>query len=130
MDMTQYKTRIRDNFFATEGGDKLKDGSVRVCGGRIAIADAKRATKDKALQVEIMLYYIQTCIDFCRKHGYNQKVYSSMLTVFKQIAGVVVKGGKDFFDAVREDLHGTITQLEDGDVKDSIMDIYVGLEGI
>ena len=79
--LQKYKQRIESGFYTRSGNPQL---SLRVA--KQAISDFKKTNKDKAMLVDLMLFYVENCVDFTKQFGdIDEGFYNSAIGVYAQV---------------------------------------------
>lgn len=91
MILEDYKKKIRHEFFPSRGL-----GRLNLKAAKKAISDFKKICQDKALIVDIMLYYVESGVDFTNEFGdIHDNFYSSLEGVFDQIIKIINNENND-----------------------------------
>jgi len=77
--LEKYKHKIRIEFYPSYGGKlRLKDAKK-------VISDFMKMCLDKMMGIDIMLYYVENCIEFTNKYGdIGEAFYNSASSVYSQ----------------------------------------------
>lgn len=83
-----YKNIISDSLYP----DVFENEPIKLAIGKKAISDYFKATKDKAGQLELMVYYLETGNQFTLDYGdINEGFYSSLESMLDRILSVLKK---------------------------------------
>ena len=83
----KYKKIIKNEFFPDRGL-----GKFRLSVSRNAISDYKKSGGPPGGTIEIMLYYVENCIEFTDNYGdINENFYNSTVNMYEKAARLAVK---------------------------------------
>jgi hypothetical protein len=121
------KQIVKNEFFPKRGFGKL---NLRVA--KKAISDFKKINPDIIMIVDIMLFYVENCVEFTAEFGdINENFFISAETMYGQVIKAVNNGGMVLFDLFAERLKQAAVGACDGwGVRDSMMDMYYELHWV
>ena len=83
-----YKEIISESLYP----DVCENKPIKLSAGKKAISDYFKATKDKNGQLELMVYYLETCNQFTLDYGdINESFYSSLESMLDRILSILRK---------------------------------------
>jgi Family of unknown function (DUF6155) len=83
----KYKEVIKNEFFPKRGF-----GDARLSVARKAVSDYKKVSKSKEGLADIMLYYVETGVEFTTAYGdIDEPFYNSMESMYKRAAEFIVE---------------------------------------
>jgi len=81
--LERYKQKVEHEFFPKRGFGRLNLREAKK-----AISDFRKICTDKAMGIDIMLFYVENCIDFTSQFGdINESFYDSAINMY----GTVIK---------------------------------------
>lgn len=79
--LEKYKQKIKNEFFPKRGLGRLNLREAKK-----AISDYRKICPDKAMEIDIMLFYVENCIEFTDQFGdINEAFYNSAVSVYGQV---------------------------------------------
>ena len=90
--LEQYKEKIKHEFFPKRGF-----GRPTISKAKKAITDFKVISQDKTLHIDIMLYYVENCVEFGADIDMNESFYSSAESVYAQVIKAVNGAGEAIY---------------------------------
>ncbi|MBU4245664.1 MAG: DUF6155 family protein [Nanoarchaeota archaeon] len=118
-----YKQKILSGFYKRSGWPQLKLSEAKR-----AISDFKKASKDNALLIDLMIFYVETGTEFTRKYGdIDERFYSSMETMYDDAVKLLNRiGDAVLIDKFRQRLEDIVTKTKGmgWGYHDTLGDIY------
>jgi hypothetical protein len=117
----QTRKKIENEFFPDRGFGKL-----RLAEAKKEITAFKKATNDEKRTVDLMLFYVEQCVEFTNTYGdISEGFYSSMVKMFDQVAMVCYRD-EELYKAFSSRLRGVLSDV-DGigwGVQEALVDSY------
>jgi len=122
--LKRHKQKIRNEFFPPRGFGKLNLREAKK-----AISDFKKICPDKTLEIELMLFYVENCVEFTAEFGdISETFYNSAESVYGQVVKAINCEGEIMYDKFAERLQNAAENACEGwGFRDALMDIYYGL---
>ena len=127
--LEKYKKRVRHEFYPTNGGF----GNLRLKDAKKAIADFKKICPNKIMGIEIMLFYVENCIEFTNDYGdINESFYNSAASVYSQVVSEVNAAGLAVHEKFADRLRACVDDTSGigWGFHDELYDLYLGLDWI
>lgn len=123
--LESYKQKVKNEFFPKRGFGKLNLRTAKK-----AISDFKKINPDKALLIDIMLFYVENCVEFTAEYGdINEAFYISAESMFEQVVKAVNSAGQPLYEQFADRLLWVVENACEGwAFKDSLMDLYCDLK--
>jgi len=84
--LEDYKKKVRYEFYPPHGGF----GRLQLKNAKKAINDFKKICPNKVMVIELMLFYVECCIEFTNDYGdIDERFYCSAESVFDQVAKAI-----------------------------------------
>jgi len=125
--LEQYKQKVQNEFFPKRGFGRLNLREAKK-----AISDFKKISKDKIMEIDIMVFYVENCVEFTAEFGdINEKFYNSAESIYGQIIKTVNSCDKTVFDQFAERLKWVADNACKGwGFQDSMKDMYYELHWV
>ena len=125
--LQNYKDKVEHEFFPKRGLGRLNLREARK-----AISDFKKICQDKAMIVDIMLFYVENCVRFTDEYGdINESFYTSAENVYEQVVKEINHGGEALYNQFANRLKSTADGACDGwGFYDDMMDLYLQIDFI
>ena len=79
--LEKYKQKVADEFFPKRGY-----GGLNLREAKKAISDFKKICSDKSMIIDLMLFYVENCVEFTDSYGdINAPFYNSAVSVYSQV---------------------------------------------
>lgn len=79
--LKKYKQKVENEFFPKRGMGRLNLREAKK-----AISDFKKICQDKAMCIDIALFYVENCVEFTDQYGdINEAFYASAVSVYGQV---------------------------------------------
>ena len=124
--LEKYKQKVRYEFYPPRGFGRLNLREAKK-----AISDFKKMSTDKDMLIDLMLYYVECCVEFTNEYGdINETFYNSAESVYYQIVKDVNKLGAFVYDRFAERLIAVVNDTSGigWGFHDNLSDIYNELE--
>jgi len=123
--LENYKQKVEYEFFPKRGFGRLNLREAKK-----AISDFRKICKDKAMGIDIMLFYVENCVEFTDQFGdINENFYNSAIsvysTVIKEINSSDLKIYRIFADRLKLAAENA---CEGWGVRDDMMDLYYQID--
>ena len=98
--LEKYKQRVAHEFFPKRGF-----GRLNLREAKNAISDFKKICSDKAMAIDLMLYYVENCVKFTDEYGdINESFYNSALSVYSQVIKEINSGDIELYNVFADRL--------------------------
>ena len=98
--LEKYKQKVRYEFYPPRGFGRLNLREAKK-----AISDFKKLSTDKNMLIDLMLYYVENCVEFTNEYGdISETFYSSAENVYLQVVSEVNSLGTSAYDKFAERL--------------------------
>ena len=127
--LEKYKQKVRHEFYPSNGGF----GKMRLKEAKKAISDFKKMCSDKVMGIEIMLYYVENCIEFTNDYGdIDETFYSSAASVYAQVVKEVNAAGQTIHEKFADRLESCVDDTSGigWGFHDELYDLYLQLDWI
>jgi len=123
--LEDYKQIVKNEFYPKRGHGKLR---LKVA--KQAISDFKKISDDKSMIIDIMLYYVENCVQFTREYGdIYESFYLSAESTFQNAVKMINTGDQALYEMFSSRLEWIVKKAVDGwGFKDTMMDIYHDLK--
>ena len=99
----KYKQKIRHEFFPSRG-----HGRLNLREAKKAITDFKKLCPDKIKVIDLMLFYVENCVEFTDKYGdINAPFYNSAVSVYNQVIREINSGDIELYNIFANRLKST-----------------------
>lgn len=87
--LAKYKQKVANEFFPARSYGRLNLREAKK-----AISDFKKICSEKTLVIDIMLFYVENCVEFTDRYGdINESFYNSAVSVYNQVIKEINSGG-------------------------------------
>jgi hypothetical protein len=122
--LASYKEKVAYEFFPPNGFGRLNLKEEKK-----AISDFKKICPDKELAIDLMLFYVENCVDFTHDYGdINESFYNSAVSMYsgvvKEIDSADIALYKRFADRLRAAAENACAGWG---FQDAMMDIYYSI---
>lgn len=127
--LEKYKKKIQYEFYPPHGGF----GKLRLKDAKKAISDFMKMCSDKAMTIDIMLFYVENCIAFTNDYGdIDENFYNSALGIYSQIVKSVNVAGFGAYEKFADRLKACVDDTRDigWGFHDELYDMYLELDWI
>ena len=113
----KYKKKIENEFYPSRGYGRLNLREAKK-----AISDFKKICSDKTHHIDLLLYYVENCVDFTSDYGdINESFYNSAESVFEQAVKVINATDKAVYEQFKQRINHIVDKAIDGwGFKDSL----------
>ena len=106
----KYKKKIEHEFYPSRG-----HGRLNLREAKKAISDFKKLTSDKALHIDLLLFYVENCVEFTNDYGdIGESFYNSAESVFGQAVKALNSAGKDVYEQFEQRINNIVDNATDG----------------
>lgn len=103
--LEDYKKKVRHEFYPAYGGL----GNLCLKDAKKAISDFKKICSDKIMVIDIMLYYVENCIEFTNDYGdIDMKFYNSAGSVYNQVVREINAAGFNVYEKFADRLRAAV----------------------
>jgi len=127
--LEKYKQKVRHEFYPSNGGF----GKMRLKEAKKAISDFKKMCADKVMGIEIMLYYVENCIEFTNDYGdISETFYNSAASVYAQVVKEINVAGQATHEKYADRLKACVDDTSGigWGFHDELYDLYLQLDWI
>jgi len=119
--LEKYKQKIEHEFFPKRGFGRLNLQEAKK-----AISDFKKICPNKEMIIDIMLFYVENCVEFTATYGdINEAFYNSAISVYGQAVKEINSGDIDLVEVFAARLKSTADNACEGwGFHDEMMDLY------
>lgn len=119
--LEQYKQKIQKEFFPKRGYGRLNLREAKK-----AISEFRRICTDKAMGIDLMLFYVENCVEFTRQFGdINENFYISAANVYKSAVKEINSGDLTLYNHFAVRLRSAVDNACDGwGFQDDLSDLY------
>jgi len=123
--LLKYKQKVEYEFYPQRGYGRLNLREAKK-----AITDFKRICSDKVLIIDLMLFYVENCVEFTKQYGdINEAFYNSALSVFSQVITAINKTDEKTYRLFAERLQSAVNNALHGwGFYDGMYDLYNEIE--
>ncbi len=108
--LEKYKLIVEKEFFPKRGFGRL---NLRVA--KKAISDFKKMCNDKAMIIDIMLFYVENCVEFLNSYGGGpESLVDSAPGMFEAVIKEINAGDKVSYDIFAKRLRNAVENASDG----------------
>lgn len=125
--LDKYKQQIENEFFPKRGF-----GRLNLRDAKKAIADFKKICKDKVKGIDIMLFYVENCVDFTDQFGdINENFYNSAISVYGDVIKEINYSDVETYNMFSDRLKSAAENACEGwGFQDCMMDLYYQIDWI
>jgi len=119
--LEKYKQKVEHEFFPKRGFGRLNLREAKK-----AISDFKKICPDKSLGIDIMLFYVENCVEFTNSYGdINESFYNSAASMFDAVVKELNSSDKVVYDIYTRRINSIIERAIDGwGFNDELTGIY------
>ena len=119
--LEKYKQKIEHEFYPKRGFGRLNLREAKK-----SIFDFRKICPDKIMGIDIMLFYVENCVEFTSDFGdINETFYNSAASVFSAVVNEINSCDKAVYENYAERLEAVVANAIDGwGFKDELSDIY------
>ena len=119
--LEDYKEKVEYEFFPPNGFGRLNLREAKK-----AISDFKKICPDKEMAVELMLFYVENCVDFTREYGdISESFYNSAISMYASVVKEINAANGAFYRKFADRLKAAADNACKGwGFWDEMMDIY------
>jgi hypothetical protein len=124
--LEKYKQKVRHEFFPQRGYGRLNLREAKK-----AISDFKKLCSDKNMIIDLMLFYVENCVEFTNSYGdINEAFYNSAESVYAQVVKEVNFSGVSAYEQFAERLEAVVNDTSGigWGFHDCLHDIYNDLD--
>jgi len=101
--LEKYKQKVAYEFFPQRGYGRLNLREAKK-----AISDFKKICSDRAMIIDLMLFYVENCVEFTDKYGdINAPFYNSAVSVYNQVIREINSGDIELYNIFANRLKST-----------------------
>ena len=117
----KYKERVEYEFFPPNGFGRLNLREAKK-----AVTDFKKICQDENMGLDIMLFYVENCIEFTDTYGdINETFYNSAASVYNNIVKEINSADKSLYNKFANRIEAAVANACDGwGFRDEMTDIY------
>ena len=106
----KYKKKIENEFYPSRG-----HGRLNLREAKKAISDFKKICSDKTYHIDLLLYYVENCVDFTNDYGdINENFYISAESVFEQAVKALNTTDKAVYEQFEQRINHIVDKACDG----------------
>ena len=119
--LDKYKQKVQHEFYPKRGMGRLNLKEAKK-----AISDFKRICDDKAMIIDLMLFYVENCIEFTNDFGdIDENFYNSACSVYGSVVKEINGGNMNLYGVFTDRLKEAARNACEGwGFQDAIMDLY------
>jgi len=119
--LKRHKQKIRNEFFPQRGF-----GRMNLREAKKSISDFKKICRNKALEIDLMLYYVENCVEFTAEFGdISETFYNSAESVYGQIVKAVNYEGEMMYERFADRLlHAAENACQGWGFYDTMMEMH------
>ena len=124
--LEKYKDKVRNEFYPPRGFGRLNLREAKK-----VISDFKKLCPDKVLVIDLMLFYVENCVEFTNDYGdIDERFYNSAEDVYEQVVTDVNNAGMLTYEKFADRLEAVINNTSGigWGFHDCLRDIYDELE--
>lgn len=123
--LKKYKQKVESEFFPKRGF-----GGLNLREAKKAISDFRRICKDKAMGIDIMLFYVESCVEFTDQFGdINESFYNSAISVYGTVIKEINSGDVELYRLFADRLKSAAENACEGwGFQDEMMDLYYQID--
>ena len=125
--LEKYKQKVQHEFYPKRGFGRLNLREAKK-----AISDFKKICKDKAMVIDIMLYYVENCVEFTADYGdINEAFYISAESIYGDVIKAVNDSGENTYNKFASRLKTVAFGACEGwGFQDAMLDMYYQLDWV
>ena len=124
--LVKYKDKVRYEFFPPRGFGRLNLREAKK-----SISDFKKLCPDKIMVIDLMLFYVENCVEFTNDYGdIDERFYNSAESVYEQVVKEVNNAGMPIYEKFADRLEAVVNNTSGigWGFHDCLRDIYNKLE--
>jgi len=123
--LESYKEKVEYEFFPPGGFGRLNLREAKK-----AISDFKKICPDKSMAIDLMLFYVENCVDFTSSYGdVYESFYNSAVSMYNSVVKEISAADKAMYRKFAARLKAAADNACKGwGFWDDMMDIYHGIE--
>ena len=124
--LEKYKNKVRYEFYPPRGFGRLNLREAKK-----AVTDFNKLCSDKNMVIDLMLFYVENCVEFTNDFGdINERFYSSAESVYEQAVTEVNNAGMPTYEKFADRLEAVVNNTSGigWGFHDCLRDIYNELE--
>ena len=123
----KYKQKIEHEFYPKRGFGRLNLREAKK-----AITDFKKICSNKEMVIDIMLFYVENCVEFTAEYGdINESFYNSAISVYGQVVKEINSGDIGLFGVFAERLKSAADNACEGwGFYDEMIDLYYQIDWV
>lgn len=128
MILEKYMQKVQYEFYPPRGFGRLNLREAKT-----AIADFKKICSDKIMVIDLMLFYVENCVEFTNDYGdIGLTFYNSAVSVFSQVVKEINSAGKDAYEKFAARIQAAVDNTSDigWGFHDNIVELYYEIEWI
>ncbi|MCL1844405.1 MAG: DUF6155 family protein [Defluviitaleaceae bacterium] len=108
--LEKYKTKVEHEFYPKRGFGRLNLREAKK-----AISDFRKICPDKIMEIDIMLFYVENCVEFTNDYGdIGETFYNSAASVFASAVKEINSCDKAVYDNFADRIEAITTNAIDG----------------
>ena len=122
--LENYKEKVEYEFFPPKGLGRLNLREAKK-----AITDFKKICSDKSMAIDLMLFYVENCVEFTDSYGdINESFYNSAASMYANVVKEINFEDIDVYKKFADRLKSAAENACEGwGFRDEMMDIYYNI---
>ena len=122
--LDSYKQKVKYEFFPPRGLGRLNLREAKK-----AISDFKKICPDKNMTIDLMLFYVENCVDFTREYGdVYESFYNSAVSMYSSVVNEINAADIALYEKYADRLRTAAENACAGwGFQDEMMDIYYSI---
>lgn len=122
--LDKYKQKVEYEFYPKRGFGRLNLREAKK-----AISDFKKLCNDKAMVIDLMLFYVENCVAFTNDFGdINENFYNSACSVYGSVVKEINSGDITLYEIFADRLKKAARNACEGwGFQDEMMDLYINI---
>jgi len=123
--LEKYKQKVEYEFFPKRGFGRLNLREAKK-----AISDFRKICNDKAMGIDIMLFYVENCVEFTDQFGdINEAFYNSAVSVYSSVIKEINTGDMNLYQTFADRLKAAANNACEGwGFQDDMRDLYYQID--
>jgi hypothetical protein len=123
--LEKYKQKVEFEFYPKRGFGRLNLKEAKK-----AISDFKKMCADKAMVIDLMLFYVENCVMFTNDYGdINETFYNSACSVYGSVIKEINSGDITLYNVFADRLKAAAENACEGwGFQDEMMDLYYQID--
>ena len=119
--LEKYKQKVKHEFYPKRGFGRLNLSEAKK-----AISDFRKICPNKIMSIDIMLFYVENCVEFTSDFGdINEAFYNSAASVFAELVKEINSCDEEMYDIFAERIESVVANAIEGwGFKDELSGIY------